>query len=84
MSADELFAAVKAGDLVRVEALLAADPSLAAARDAQGVSAVITAAYWQQPAVLAALLARRPGLSFHEAAAAGAPDALARALRDDP
>lgn len=84
MSADELFAAIKAGDLARVEELLAADPALSGARDERGSSAVITAAYWQQPAILAALLARGPQLSFYEAAAAGAPDVLDAALRDDP
>lgn len=84
MVPDELFAAIKAGDLAGVEALLAADPALAGARDGRGMSAVLTAAYWQQPAVVAALLAREPALSFHEAAAVGAARALDAALRARP
>ena len=84
MGASELFAAVKAGDLAAVEALLAADPALAGARDERGMSAVLTAAYWQQPAIVAALLARGPALSFHEAAAAGVTGRLETALLDRP
>jgi ankyrin repeat protein len=84
MSAQELFAAIKAGDQARVEGLLAADPALAAARDDRGMSAVLTAAYWQQPAIVAALLAYGPELSFYEAAAAGDPARVDAILRDDP
>lgn len=84
MSPDELFAAIKAGDLVRVEELLAQEPALADARDERGMSAVLTAAYWQQPAIVAALLARGPQLSFHEAAAVGATRGIDRGLAEDP
>jgi ankyrin repeat protein len=84
MGAGELFAAIKAGDRARVEALLAADPALASARDDGGMSAVLTAAYWQQPAIVAALLARGPRLSFYEAAAAGVAGRLETALADNP
>jgi ankyrin repeat protein len=84
MGASELFAAIKAGDLARVEALLAADPALASARDEGGMSALLTAAYWQQPAIVGALLARGPRLSFYEAAAAGVTGRLETALADNP
>lgn len=84
MGSDELFAAIKAGDLPGVEALLAGDPALAGARDERGLSAVLTAAYWQQPAIVRALLAREPELSFYEAAAAGVTDRLDSALRAEP
>lgn len=84
MGRDELFTAIKAGDLGGVEALLAAEPGLAAARDEGGLSAVLTAAYWQQPAIVGALLARGPTLTFYEAAAAGVTDRLDELLRDEP
>lgn len=84
MRSDELFAAIKAGELAQVEELLVEDPSLAGALDERGLSAVLTAAYWQQPAIVAALLERQPALSFYEAAAAGVPDVLDAYLRDDP
>lgn len=84
MGPEELFVAIKAGDLVRVEELLAHDPALANARDERDMSAVLTAAYWQQPPIVSALLARGPQLSFHEAAAVGATRGLFRALADNP
>jgi ankyrin repeat protein len=84
MGASELFTAIKAGDLPQVEALLTAEPALASARDQGGMSAVLTAAYWQQPAIVAALLARGPALSFYEAAAAGVTGRLETALLDRP
>jgi ankyrin repeat protein len=84
MGASELFTAIKGGDGARVEALLAQDPTLASARDESGLSAVLTAAYWQQPAIVAALLARGPRLTFYEAAAAGVTDRIEAALQDAP
>lgn len=84
MGASELFAAIKAGDLPRVEAMLAADPALMGTRDEGGISAVLTAAYWQQPAILAALLAGGPALDCYEAAAVGAAGRLDELLRAEP
>lgn len=84
MSSDELFAAIKGGALAQVEALLTAEPGLAGARDEGGMSAVLAAAYWQQPKVLAALLAREPELSYYEAAAAGATARVAALLDGEP
>lgn len=84
MGKDELFTAIKAGDRGRVEALLAADPGLAVARDEGGLSAVLMAAYWQQPAIVGALLAHGPSLDLYEAAAAGATARLDELLRDAP
>ena len=84
MGASELFAAIKAGDLARVEALLAADAALANARDEGGMSAVLTAAYWQQPAIVGALLARGAARGVYEAAATGVTARLEAALWDNP
>lgn len=83
MDASALFTAIKAGELAQVEALLAAAPALASARQ-QGMSAVLTAAYWQQPAIVGALLAYDPELNFYEAAAAGVTERLDAELRDTP
>ncbi len=84
MSAIELFTAIKAADIARVEALLAADPALAAAHDESGLSAVLTAVYWGQPEALAALLARGPALSYFEAAAIGDTARVAAMLDERP
>jgi ankyrin repeat protein len=66
-----IMAAVQAGDTETLRALLAADPSSAAARDESGVSAIMHALYRRQAAALEVLLATRPALDIFEAAATG-------------
>jgi ankyrin repeat protein len=67
----EFFPAIKNGDLALVTSLLDSNPSLASARDEQGLSAVLTAAYYQHPEVAALLLERGATLDLFEACAAG-------------
>lgn len=74
----DLIDAVKAGDAGAVEALLARDPELAGSHE-DGISAVRTALYHRQPAVLEALLAAQPPLDGLDHAALGWADEL----RDD-
>jgi uncharacterized protein len=76
----EPFEAIQAGDAARVRELVEGDPSLAAARDEDGLSAVLTALYHRQPEACDALLAAGPELDVLEAAALGHADRL----RDDP
>ncbi len=71
MSAGDLFDAIRAGDLARVDRLLTARPYLAGASDASGLSAVTVAAYSDQRAILERLLAARPDLDRFEAAIVG-------------
>jgi uncharacterized protein len=73
---EELFAAIKEGDAERVRALVADDPALASARDADGLSAVLTAHYHRQAEALEALLAAGPELDVLDAAACGRLDLL--------
>jgi len=68
---EALFASIRAGDVAAVSALVAQRPELAAARNPQGISAVLWACYTHQPEALAAVLAARPSLDLFEAAAAG-------------
>ena len=77
---DDLIAAVQAGDVIRVTDLLAVDPSLANARDAAGVSAILLSRYRSDRAVTDALLAADPDLDVFEAAALGYADRLAEEL----
>ena len=81
---EELFAAIKGGDADRVRALLAADPALASARDAAGLSAVLTARYHRQDEALEALLAASPELDVLDAAATGRLDVLRAHLESGP
>jgi ankyrin repeat protein len=81
---DELIAAVQAGDADRVTALVAEDPSLANARDASGVSAILLSRYRSDRAVTDALLGADPDLDVYEAATLGYADRLAEALSTSP
>jgi ankyrin repeat protein len=80
----ELFQAIQAGDAERVQALVARDPALAAARDASGVSAVLLARYHHHDDVVPALLAANPPLDAFDAAAVGDVERLGELLDDDP
>ena len=81
---DDLIAAVQAGDASRVSVLVAGDPSLANARDAAGVSAILLSRYRSDRAVTDALLAADPDLDVFEAAALGYADRLTEHLDTDP
>jgi len=70
------FDAVAAGDREELERLLEADPDLAPARDANGVSLLTFAAYHRQPQVVAALASRRDDLDLFEAIAAADAERL--------
>jgi ankyrin repeat protein len=76
----ELIAAVEAGDPARVGQLVAADPSLASARNREGVSALMLARYRFDRAVTDALLAADPDLDIYEAATLGFVDRLRERL----
>lgn len=79
----DLIGAVNAGDAERVRELLAEDPSLVAARDDSGVSALLLARYRFDRATTDALLAADPELDVFEAAALGYVDRLRERLLDD-
>jgi ankyrin repeat protein len=84
MTADELFLAIEAGDGPAVSALLTVDPTLASARGADGVSALLHARYRSDRAVLDALLAADPDMDVFDAAALGHIDRLQARLHEDP
>jgi ankyrin repeat protein len=67
----EIFEAVKANDLSRLAGLLETDPSLASARDENGVTPVLVARYYGRMDALPALVAAKPELDIFEAAAVG-------------
>jgi ankyrin repeat protein len=80
----ELFAAIEAGDDARVRSLLAADASLAMARDPAGVSAVMLALYRGQRDVADRLVEVLPELDLFEATALGRADRVRELLTADP
>lgn len=83
-TAEDLIAAVKAGDAARVATLIGDQPGLVAARDADGVSALMLSRYRSNRAITDALLGADPDLDVFEAAALGYLDRLRARLDDDP
>jgi ankyrin repeat protein len=83
-NAADIMAAVAAGDVEVVARLLADDPSLAAARGDDGVSAVLLARYRFDRPVMDVLLAADPELDVFEAAALGRRDRLRECLDAAP
>ena len=77
------FEAIKAGDLSKVRSLLEVDPHLLSSRDDQGVSAILTAVYYNQPAIVAELLAHGPELDIWEASAIGQSSRVTALLDHD-
>jgi ankyrin repeat protein len=83
-TSEELFAAIDDGDLARVTGLLEDDPSLATARDPQGVSALMRARYRFDRGLIEALRSRVEQLDLFEAASAGDLDRLTDLVAADP
>ena len=77
---DELFDAIEAGDVGRVDAMLDEDPTLASSRDASGVSALMRARYRFDKALTEAVKRRVDVLDVFEAAAFGDVDRLTELL----
>jgi ankyrin repeat protein len=83
-TSDELFAAIEAGDVGTVTTILDDDPTLANARDASGVSALMRARYRFDVDLLAAVRDRVDDLDGFEAAALGDVERLRTLLDADP
>jgi ankyrin repeat protein len=80
----EFLTAVRNGDRAGVERMLTADKGLIAARDENGVSAVLLAHYHGKSDVAAALLARQPTLDIFEAATVGDTERIRELATADP
>jgi uncharacterized protein len=84
VSVPELFAAIRAGDGDRVRELVEARPELAAARDDDGLSAVLQALYHGQGELVDVLLAANPSLDVFDAAAVGRTRGLEELVESEP
>ena len=78
-----IFESIYAGDVDAVRSAVADDPSLAAARDENGRSAVRAALYVHKQDVADVLLEAKPELDVFDASAAGDVDRLAELLDGD-
>src|SRR3989442_12687078 len=83
-AAQEIFDVVRAGDVSRLQALLATNPGLANVRNDRGHSPVLIAQYHRRPEAVAALLAARPDLDIFEAASVRRTARVAGPLDRDP
>lgn len=83
-STERFFAAIEAGDADLVRSMAAAGPSLASARDEQGVSAVMRARYRFDPLLVDAVMSGDPTIDVFEAASLGYLERLRALLDDDP
>ncbi|HKZ02095.1 MAG TPA: ankyrin repeat domain-containing protein [Pyrinomonadaceae bacterium] len=81
---EEFFSAVKQGDAARVKGMLKDNPALAQAKDQNGLSPLMTAAYYRKKEVVAALLEAGMELNIFEAAATGQAERLRSLLSEDP
>jgi ankyrin repeat protein len=79
-----VFEAIEAGDAERARELVAADPTTATERNADGVPAVLYARYWGRTEIVAVLLGTQPELDVHAAAALGRTARLRELLDGEP
>lgn len=80
---NDLIAAVQAGNAAEIRDLLAHDPALASARDAQGLSAIMHALYRRQTEALNLLLESDPPLDIFEAASLGRTQRIDELVQQD-
>jgi ankyrin repeat protein len=82
--AAEVISAVQGGDVEKLRRLLGQKSTLAAARDGNGVSAIMHALYRRRNDALELLLAAHPGLDIFEATGTGNRERVAELLRTQP
>jgi uncharacterized protein len=80
----EIFEVVRAGDTIRLKALLAAEPGLVNVRNERGHSPVLIAQYHHKKDAVAVLLAAGPDLDLFDAASVGATARVVALLDRDP
>jgi ankyrin repeat protein len=79
----DLFRAIEAGDVDKVRELLGVNPKFAAARNKDGMSALLWATYYRKPAIAEVLLASGARQDVFECAALGLVDRLEDLLGAD-
>ena len=80
----EFIDAATQGNVAKVKEMLQADPSLAEAKDENGLSVILKATYYGQRDVVEALLASDVELNLFEAAATGQTGRVRTLIEQDP
>jgi ankyrin repeat protein len=83
-STERFFEAIDEGDVDRVRSMVSAEPGLASARDAQGLSALMRARYRLDTALLDAVMNGDPALDVFDAASVADVERLRQLLDADP
>ena len=78
----DIFSVIARGDLELVREMVTADASVAASRNEQGVSALMTAAYRGQTEMVKLLAQAQPQLDINEATAVGDLEQVRRCIAD--
>lgn len=81
---EDFFDAITSGDIESVRAWIAQEPSLCAARDARGLSAVLRAVYYQQPEIARLLAECGAPVDIFESAAAGLVEKCMQLVEQQP
>jgi len=84
VAVDDIFDAVREGDLGRVRDLVEKDPGLAGSRDGEGLSVILHARYRDREDMIEVLLSAGPELDVLEASAIGDTDRVEQILAADP
>ena len=83
-SVAEIFAAIEAGDVAALHALLVRQPAQGSARHPSGATALVFALYLRRPDLAEVVRASLPSLDFFEASATGDDARVAALLVADP
>lgn len=83
-TSESFFGLIKSGQIEEIRSLLIEDPSLANTRETDGNSAVLTAAYYQQPAIARLLVKYGAELDIFEAAAVGELEQVQHLIEERP
>jgi ankyrin repeat protein len=81
---EEFLSAVTTGDAERVKELLKSDPTLAQAKDQNGLTAVLKATYYRKKDIVTLLLETGMELNIFEAAATGQTARVRTLVNQDP
>lgn len=80
----QIFEAVTGGDLSEVQRIVDADPQAVKARNAEGLSPLIVAAYWGQAEILSYLRQKTSELNFWESVVLGDKTRVKALIEQDP
>lgn len=84
MTFENLFASIESGDLAGVKQIMSRDPGAIGARNAEGLSPIVFAAYWGRDEIVRDLLTAAPRLDLWEAATVGSTARVRDLISEDP